>query len=174
MDIKNQITELLLSTNRAKMQQMIDFLECNNFFICPASTKYHNAFDGGLAAHSFGVYELYNRMSKKYQLNIPDETIIICSFLHDVCKCMQYVKEGNEWVWNPIASNKHAEYSIKIITEFIVLTEQEQQIIKYHMGMYGVDKEYKLSELIKAFNSKDAKLFYFCDEISANFMEKAK
>ena len=51
------IIELLLSTKRENMNNMVSYLAHDGFFEAPASTKYHGAYPGGLAKHSLAVYE---------------------------------------------------------------------------------------------------------------------
>ena len=56
--MKEEIINLLKSTNREGMDKVIEFMEKSDFFTAPASTKFHGAYEGGLAEHSFKVYEI--------------------------------------------------------------------------------------------------------------------
>ena len=43
---------------REGADKLLDFLENkSDFFTAPASTRYHNAFEGGLLRHSLNVYK---------------------------------------------------------------------------------------------------------------------
>ncbi|MCK4551242.1 MAG: hypothetical protein KAT91_04765, partial [Candidatus Aenigmarchaeota archaeon] len=103
---------------------------------------------------------------------------ILCPLLHDSCKAGAYLKTPYGYKYNQVHPAGHARLSLKIIEKFITLTHLEEMIILFHMGMYGThefsDKgEYSLLELINAYNvHKVAKLFYFCDDLSAQFYEK--
>ena len=58
MDIKEKITELLLSTRRENIGNVLEYMESNGFFTAPASVSNHNNNEGGLAKHSLDVYEI--------------------------------------------------------------------------------------------------------------------
>ena len=66
---KEQIIKTLKSTNRAGMDKMIDWLEKNGFFTCPASTRFHGAYEGGLADHSWNVYRLLDEYVEQFKLD---------------------------------------------------------------------------------------------------------
>lgn len=91
-DGKEALREWLLSDN------------CD-FFIAPASTKYHGNYDGGLCEHSIDVYEMAVRLESLYRedirkqylvLNRPYdhdqfmESLTIASLFHDLCKTNFY------------------------------------------------------------------------------------
>lgn len=153
IDFKEEIIKLLRSTKRKDIEYLINFLLETDFFIAPASAKYHSAHVGGLAEHSYKVFELFYRKCKLYKLNIPIETIIITTLLHDICKIDTYIIEKK---WRKDSKNKwesyeaygytnhmpigHGEKSVIIISKFIELTEQEILMIRWHMG-FSVNKE---------------------------------
>ena len=77
--------------------KLLDFLENkSDFFTAPASTRYHNAFEGGLLRHSLNVYHCLcaylerERVKSEYHLTASPETTAIVSLLHDVCKVNFY------------------------------------------------------------------------------------
>ena len=51
--MKDQIWDLLNSTNREGMDKLIEFLEKSDFFKAPASTRFHGNFEGGLLTTAF-------------------------------------------------------------------------------------------------------------------------
>ena len=57
----NILTEALKKRNGSNLEKLIHKLEHSDFFIAPASTKYHGAYMGGLVDHSLNVY--YNMLS---------------------------------------------------------------------------------------------------------------
>ena len=82
---------------REGSDKLLDFLENrSDFFTAPASTRYHNAFEGGLLRHSLNVYHCLvaylerKRVKNEYGLSVSAETAAIVALLHDVCKVNFY------------------------------------------------------------------------------------
>ncbi|MGN1310286.1 MAG: HD domain-containing protein [Clostridia bacterium] len=145
--MKEQIIELLKSTNREGMDKLIEFLEKSDFFKAPASTKFHGDHEGGLAEHSFKVYEILKEKVKIAGLDIPEETIIISALLHDICKTNFYKidyrnAKNSLGVWEKVPYYTiedtipygHGEKSVMMLTEYIKLTNDEKYSIRWHMG----------------------------------------
>ena len=90
--MKEEFINLLRSTNREGMEDVINFLEKSDFFKAPASTRFHGDYEGGLLEHSMKVYEILKDKVKIASISIdtPDESIIIMALLHDVCKANYY------------------------------------------------------------------------------------
>lgn len=178
--IKLRTRNLLKSLTTVDVHNLILYLDKVGFFVSPASTRFHGAYRGGLLVHSMGVYELFRRANEQYDLGLSADTVIICSFLHDLCKCGAYISpsSGRGYVWNKNHPSGHAKLSIARIKTLFPLTQIQEEIIHYHMGMYGAFyigswiNEYTVSELVKVFsNNLASKIFYFCDE-SATLNEK--
>lgn len=74
---------------------LLEWLKESDFFVAPASTKFHGAYEGGLLEHSLNVYDCLlgelasMNMTEKYS----KETVAIVSLLHDVCKIGLYISE---------------------------------------------------------------------------------
>jgi 23S rRNA maturation-related 3'-5' exoribonuclease YhaM len=92
-DQKAQIISILKNTNRAEIESLIAFLTDSDYFAAPASTKFHGAYEGGLAEHSLHVWYVLTEKNRYYQLGLPEDTIAITAFGHDVCKIDFYAKE---------------------------------------------------------------------------------
>ena len=92
--LRNEFLELLIKIDRpnADIDGLIKKLDSSDFFRAPASTRYHNAFKGGLLDHSLNVY--YNLRYlvdiKGLKEHISEESIIICGLLHDIAKINFY------------------------------------------------------------------------------------
>ena len=166
--MKDKITELLMSTRRTGMDGLIGWMYSNGYFEAPCSTQHHLAESGGLSEHSYNVYVQMDKLSKclcEEGNAINNDSIIICSLLHDIGKCGQFGKpyyvenylskrdkEGNPvrseskpYNINPELLNiPHDIRSVLIIEKFINLTEEELYAVLYHNGMYG-DLKYQLS-----------------------------
>lgn len=176
--MKLKILELLKSTNRTGMDNLISSMNTQGFFTSPASTRFHGSFIGGLSAHSLGVHKLFSEKIDLFDLHnkIPNESVIICSLLHDICKAGAYIQTGARYTYNQFHLPGHATLSLERIQKHIQLTPLERTIIQYHMGYYGTKEfdsrrgEYSLSELTAANNNPITKLFYWCDDMESQFV----
>ena len=160
---KSIIEALLLSTNRKGIQNLLNWMNKNDFYNSPCSSRYHLAKHGGLAQHSINVCDaalsvassLLALQKKPISFELMD-SIIICSLLHDLGKAGQFGKQNyieNEDPENgSFKTNKELLYiphevrSIAIASQFIELTEEEQFAILYHNGLYGELKSIKGNE----------------------------
>ena len=157
METKKRIIHLLESTNRPGMDKLIKVMEDGGFFTAPCSGGYHLAKEGGLAEHSLNVLNVAADISRvlsergELSLDAENELIIVC-LLHDLGKMGQngksnYVenilKSGKRSASKPYKTNPDLMYvdhevrSIVIAQQCIGLTEEEQQAILWHNGLYG-------------------------------------
>ena len=156
--MKDKIIELLRSTNREGIEDVISFLEKSDFFIAPASTRFHGNYEGGLAEHSLKVYEiLKSKLDKKeIDINVNNDTIIIVALLHDICKCNFYKveyrnakNERGDWEKVPYYTVDdtipygHGEKSVMMLTEYMKLTNEEKYAIRWHMGFSEPKEQYQ-------------------------------
>lgn len=184
---KKVIRELLLSADRKGMKELVSYLDKKDFWNCPASSKFHGNYDGGLVDHTMNVYNLFWKHLEVFNINFPKSSQVICSFLHDLCKMGAYVSKeypsginGKNYVWNNNHKQGHALLSLERIEKFITMTNEEKEVIKFHMGAYGSKEflgfskgEYTIQEMVEVFNTnKVAKLFYFCDDMAAQFVDE--
>lgn len=169
----------LNDTGRAGIQNLTKHIKDIGFFTAPSSRKYHSAYEGGLARHSFDVLQEMYRLTKRLKVTIPEDNMIIAALLHDVCKAGAYIKTGDTYDRNPDHPKGHAQLSLSIIKEFIELTPIEEAMIKYHMGVWGTIEhsssrgEYTLKDLTTALNAHpEVKIMCMADDI-ASLMEAA-
>ncbi len=127
--------------------KLLDWLEKTDFFTAPASTRYHNAFEGGLVAHSLNVYKVL--MEKHFDPESDSrESFALCGLLHDVCKA-QFYKVSSRNVKDPVTGKweaqpyytiedefpfGHGEKSVFLIERFLRLKPSEAMAIRWHMG----------------------------------------
>jgi len=132
---------LLQTIQRPGIESLINYLLESDYFTAPASTKYHNSFPGGLCLHSLKVMRMFSEENKLWQKPIPQDSVIICGLLHDLCKIGAYTKtvHGYEKVKG---LKGHGKLSATRIEEHIKLTPAEKDIILFHMGLFGIF-EYK-------------------------------
>ena len=57
--MREEFINLLRSTNREGIEELIDFIDRTDFYKAPASTRFHGNFEGGLLQHSMKVYEIF-------------------------------------------------------------------------------------------------------------------
>lgn len=183
--MKEKFIELLRSTKRDGIDELISFLEKTDFFKAPASTKFHGSHEEGLLEHSLKVYEILDYKAKNNVLNlqISDDTIKIVSLLHDICKVnfykVDYRNAKNslgEWEKVPyytvddLIPYGHGEKSVMMISEYLKLTPEEKYSIRWHMG-YTEPKElyntigaaYKKYPLALLMHEADLESTYFFD-----------
>lgn len=159
--MREKIQKLLLSTKRDGMKTLLVWMDLNGFYSSPCSTQYHLCKEGGLAEHSWNVFDVMDKLAgtmlgeKEHDEII--NSIIICSLLHDIGKAGQFGKCGyvenylskKDKDGNPIRSEAkpyvsnsdllnvpHEIRSLAIISKYIDLTEEEQHAILYHNGKY--------------------------------------
>ncbi len=194
MSTKERIIELLQTSTRIGVDELINYLTENGFFESPASTMFHGSCIGGLADHSLGVFELMKQYCPENignptgrgqkPLQLGPENIIFAALLHDICKIGAYVrtKADDGWTNNRDKPKGHAALSIERIKQHIELTDIEEMMIKYHMGVYGLTEfdertgEYQLrgGQMANAwYHNPVVKLMYFCDELET-MHDKAK
>lgn len=155
--------KLLGSVKRDGIVRLLDFIRGSDFYIAPASTRYHSCHEGGLLEHSLNVYDCLkakadNPIWKDTIEKAGEETLILVALLHDVCKTYFYVVEyRNKKVYSDYGSKSdskgrydwesvpsytvddkypygHGEKSVMMIDSFIKLRPIEKYAIRWHMG----------------------------------------
>lgn len=159
MDFKQTFLEIYKQhITREGADKFLEYL-CSkscDFFTAPASTKFHGAYEGGLAEHSINVYNCLrsylSRAESLYGLSYSEESIALVSLLHDVCKINCYkpgfrnVKDDHG-VWQKVPTFEfddslpygHGEKSVYILSGYMRLTREEAFAIRYHMGFSGTE-----------------------------------
>ncbi len=138
---------LLRKTYRHGIENVISHLQEGGFFSVPASVHHHNNFEGGLAKHSLDVYEEAMELYHDFTLKLPflstvlkEESITICSLLHDVCKMDVFCMRDGQPHGTGIPNNPHGTKSLRLLTEWgLSLTDDEQIAIAWHMGRWTKD-----------------------------------
>ncbi|CDA72752.1 putative uncharacterized protein [Ruminococcus sp. CAG:579] len=144
--------------------------EGSDFFIAPASTRYHGAYEGGLCEHSLHVYDCLcsylerERVKEQYGLEYTEESIAIASLLHDLCKInlyrVSYRNAKNEQgVWEKVPYYEyhdmlpygHGEKSVYIVSGFMRLTRDEAMAIRWHMGFSGEENTNTIGKALELY-----------------------
>lgn len=137
--IQQQICDMLYMTEIPGMDNLIHYLKSKGFFEAPCSIGHHLNVTGGLAYHSWSVCELALTLKKLYDLPLTDNEVIVAALLHDVQKIFDYVRATPKGKWRYASDNqrhKHGTGSVEIVEQFIQLTENEREMITWHMGPY--------------------------------------
>lgn len=186
--MKNNNRELFLSslksTNRTGIEEVLTELENIGFFEAPASRKDHLAYPGGLLQHSLNVYNvammLYNQLKAlKPDLAIQEESIIITSLLHDVCKADRYTMTDNgTYVKNyNLPMIGHGEKSVIMLLKWgLKLTDEEMLAIRWHMGGWHVpNNEEQQTDYVHAVESCPlVTLIHTADTLASKIVEIEK
>lgn len=157
---KVRFKEMLLSTKREGMGNVIERLEAAGFFQAPASTRFHLNYEGGLLEHSMNVCEmaldlreLMIRKDEGLCDLLPKESVIIAALFHDVCKTDIYKpamkKQKNALgVWCNVPGYDvdysnfplgHGEKSvIWLLHHGLRLTADEIMAIRWHMTAWDL------------------------------------
>ena len=157
---------------REGADKLLDFLENkSDFFTAPASTRYHNAFEGGLLRHSLNVYKCLvaylerGRVKDMYKLEASVETAAIVALLHDLCKVNIYrvsyrnSKNDKTGQWEKVPYYEihdtlpygHGEKSVYMISGFMRLTREEAMAIRWHMGFSGTEDKNTIGRALEKY-----------------------
>ena len=157
---KEQFEILMSKIGRPGIEELMKFIRKSDFYSAPASTRYHGANEGGLLEHSLNVHRNLSQKLSESTLwkdtlsDVPEESIIIVSLLHDICKTYYYTTEMRNkkvnGVWEQVpfyaVDDKipygHGEKSVMMIEEYIKLTPQERYAIRWHMGPYSGSQDW--------------------------------
>ena len=145
-----------------------DWLETGDFFLAPASTKYHLHGEGGLCQHSLNVYDCLSKKLKDWGLEYPENSIRIVSLMHDWCKINVYVKSTRRvppersgtgkweteelWIKDDAYHLGHASKSVYLIQQFIPLNMLEIEAIHSHMGSTDLSTMFNSFDLNSIFS----------------------
>lgn len=157
---RSEFVELLYSTGREGMDEVIGQLEELGFFQAPASSKFHLNHEGGLLEHSLNVCKVGLMLREQMLLLKPDleeslnkESVIIASLLHDICKadiyqkCIRKRKDRlGQWVdyetyeldYSDFPLG-HGEKSVIVLLRMgLDLSDDEIMAIRWHMSAWDL------------------------------------
>ncbi len=167
MNIENNIARFeaeLAKVNRPGMDKLLDYIRKSDFYTAPASTKFHLSCPGGLLQHSLNVLDAlrglldWNAAGNVWEYRtagqtvdtIPDDSVIMMTLLHDLCKTYFYSvsyrnakNAAGNWEKVPYYTVQdrmplgHGPKSVMLIKEYTTLTSMEMYAIWHHMGRNG-------------------------------------
>ena len=158
--MKEEFKQLLLSTGRKGIEKVVEYLEKAGFYIAPASAGHHLNRDNGLLEHSLHVYHVASRlrtqmleMRPELSERLKEDSVIIVSLLHDICKtniykkAQRYRKDANgrwetydgyetDYSRFPVG---HGEKSVIMLLRLgLELTNDEIVAIRWHMSAWDL------------------------------------
>lgn len=152
---KERFLSLCKEIKRDGIDHLLEWLEVSDFYTCPASTRFHGAYQSGLLEHSLNVYDELKRLLAAYpEIQIPEESIVISSLFHDLCKVNMYATEKRnrknefgQWesydaytIKEKFCFGGHGSKSVFIIQQFMKLTPEEATAINCHMSAFDDNK----------------------------------
>lgn len=179
---KERFNGLCRVIKRDGIQNLLKWLEANDFYTAPASTRFHGAYAGGLLQHSLNVYDELSRLLAVYpEIECSEESAVICSLFHDFCKINCYTtekrnrkNESGQWEsydaykWDErFCFGGHGSKSVFLVQHFISLTPEEATAINCHMGAFDNDKVGSAFEQIPL-----AWLVHVADEAATYILER--
>lgn len=133
------------------------WLASTDFYIAPASTKFHEAQDSGLLKHTLNVYNESCSVWKidKFSCVKDPGSFSFVALVHDWCKIglyesyMRNVKDEKTGQWHQEKSYKwresgpsfsfgHGVSSMFLASRFTSLSADEAAAIRWHMGAWNV------------------------------------
>ena len=194
---KEEFLQLLRSTERDGIEDVISDLEQLGFFEAPASAGHHLNIEGGLVKHSINtckaalaIWEAMKPLEPSLESEVKRDSVIIASLLHDVCKSDIYkrsVKKGKNALgqWEDTEGYKvtyknfpmgHGEKSlVMILLGGIDLYDDEMLAIRWHMGAWGLNQN--SFEDVRSFDTAQklyplVPIIHAADGMAANVMER--
>lgn len=183
MDAKEEFREIASDyICRDGLSNLLDMLESTDFYIAPASTRFHGSHEGGLVQHCVNVFHaLWDLAKEEYD----GETIAIVALFHDICK-MGYYKvdyrntkdERGQWIKVPYytVDDKlpfgHGEKSVFMIQDFMKLNLEEAMAIRFHMGGF-IEKDL-YPTLSKAYGEFPLAVYLHMADLKATYMMDQK
>lgn len=156
MDNKERFLSIAHTIERPGLIDLLKWLETTDFYIAPASTRYHGSYPGGLLEHSLNVYDELQRLLTAYPEVKPEQndSAAIVSLFHDLCKVNFYATEKrnrkNEYghwesydsytVKEQFCFGGHGSKSVFLVQHFMQLTGEEAAAINSHMGAFDNER----------------------------------
>ena len=158
--LKEKYIEMLRSTGKQGVEEVITYLDKVGFFAAPASISHHLNYDGGLVEHSINVCNMalalrknVVEMNPEMEAKLPEKSIILVALLHDVCKANIY-KKAQKWRkdeqgrWEQYDTYEtdysrmpvgHGEKSVIMLLSLgLKMSVDEIVAIRWHMGAWDL------------------------------------
>lgn len=179
-DIKAEFLTEAAIIKREGIKDLMAWLESTDFFTAPSSSRYHGAFEGGLAMHSLNVYRRLKDLNEFYDMDgarCSRESEAIVALFHDLCKVGCYkvssrnVKNDKTGQWEKVPFYKfeedfpfggHGSKSVYLVQHFMKLEPEEAAAINCHMGSWDTSNYGRPGDVFQT--NKLAWLLHVADE----------
>lgn len=168
-----------------RVDKIISWLESTDFYNAPASTRYHETFEGGLLYHTLCVTANIIAIgdSAPFAKNVNIEDAVLVALVHDWCKIGKYqsyqknVKNEETGTWEKVTAYKyqdsvpyplgHGVTSAYIANKFFNLKIEEFAAIEFHMGRWEAGTDYQQNDMQQANeNIPLCYLLQFADQVA--------
>lgn len=178
---KERFKEIASKIDREGIYDLMDMLDKTDFYTAPASSRHHEAYEGGLVEHCVHVYDFLKSdpLAEKFE----EDTLAIVALFHDVCKIGQYKvemrntkDEKGKWIQVPYYTVDdpfpygHGEKSVLMLQDFIRLGADELMAIRWHMGAYSGQQDW--NTLANAYKAFPLALMLHQADMRATYLEK--
>jgi len=191
----NKLDPSITIENPAKVfpyiKHLIEWLRTKDFYTAPASTKYHDAYHGGLLNHSLEVYnQLVGLRSVPKFRKVVDEqwySAVLVALVHDWCKIGRYesylrnVQNEDTGIWEKVPAFRYKEDGVARFghgtqslimamqicnSKYTALTFEEMAAIRWHMNSWDMS-DYDVNDLSKCNDSIPlVKMIQFADQLA--------
>lgn len=177
--------------NKANLEKFFEYLDDSDFYIAPASTRFHSNVDGGLCEHTMKVisrmFKICNAEYSEEESKTPEykEKVFLVAALHDLCKVNFYHRterykkdENNEWYTYPFWEIEdelpmgHGEKSLYIAQRFFDLTDEQAIAIRWHMGFSDSSVKGGCLDIGEAYSKYPIALYLNMADSMATFLDE--
>ena len=160
----------------------IQWVSKTDFFIAPASTKYHDAHRCGLVKHTLLVAKVMLDLAKLPQFSgINISEAMLTALVHDLCKVNFYeeyvknVKDQNTGSWYEQKAYRckgsqiplgHGVTSLYMTMRFFRLNVEQALAIRWHMSDYTAS-EHEKYDLMEANNHPMVQMLQIADRMAS-------
>ena len=169
---------------RPGSEELLKWLKNADFFVAPASSRFHLAKPGGLVEHSIHVYERLRalflmektRNAGEVASLTPEEeeTVAICGLLHDICKVNFYDIEMRNRKNDQGNWEKYAAYTIKDKLPYGHGEKSVSMAIRWHMGGFDEAAKGGSYAVTEAFSQFPLALLTHLADMQATYLDEVE
>ena len=169
---------------RPGSEELLKWLKNADFFVAPASSRFHLAKPGGLVEHSIHVYERLRalflmektRNAGEVASLTPEEeeTVAICGLLHDICKVNFYDIEMRNRKNDQGNWEKYAAYTIKDKLPYGHGEKSVYIAIRWHMGGFDEAAKGGSYAVTEAFSQFPLALLTHLADMQATYLDEVE
>lgn len=161
--VNQAIHDLCMSVDGG--QDLYNYMATYGFFEAPATLKYHGCYEGGLAVHTWDVYNYLVRLNDIWGTKYSDATLVKVALSHQLAKTdfyekyMKNVKVDGQWVQEPAYKVKEDRYmagdmgftSYMLASRYLSFTDEEIIAICNYQYLSDMEGHVGLGDLLKKY-----------------------